>query len=77
MKKHLLLIGTLAIGLLNAQSINVLNKEFAKQNKENTAKFDTYVTKRFGTDRSAETLKIIEEERKNLAGFVFDLPYFY
>lgn len=77
MKKHLLLIGTLAIGFLNAQSNDVLNKEFAKQNKENTAKFDAYIAKRFGADKSAETLKIIEEERKNLAGFVFDLPYFF
>lgn len=77
MKKQLLLIGTLAIGLLNAQSNEVLKKEFAKQNRENTAKFDIYVTKRFGTDKSAETLKIIAEERKNLSGFAFYLPYFY
>ncbi|MET3538239.1 S8 family peptidase [Chryseobacterium limigenitum] len=78
MKKHLLLVGTLAITLLSAQNNEGLKREFEKQNKENTAKFDSYVAKHYGADRSPETLKEIEEQRSNLAGFTPNgKPYFY
>lgn len=78
MKKHLLLVGTLAITLLSAQNNEGLKREFEKQNKENTAKFDSYVSKHYGTNRSPEALKEIEEERSNLAGFTPNgKPYFY
>lgn len=77
MKKHLLLISTLAISLLSAQSNEALNREFEKQNKENNAKFDSYVAKRYGANKSPEVLKEIEEQRANLAGFNPDgKPYF-
>ncbi|KFF03608.1 S8 family peptidase [Chryseobacterium luteum] len=78
MKKHLLLVGTLAITLLSAQNNEGLKREFEKQNKENAAKFDSYVSKHYGADRSSETLKEIEEQRSNLAGFTPNgKPYFY
>jgi len=78
MKKHLLLVGTLAITLLSAQNNEGLKREFEKQNKENTAKFDSYVSKHYGANRSLEALKEIEEQRSNLAGFTPNgKPYFY
>ncbi|ANF49451.1 secretion protein Por [Chryseobacterium glaciei] len=78
MKKHLLLVGTLAITLLSAQNNEGLKREFEKQNKENTAKFDSYVSKHYGANRSPEALKEIEEQRSNLAGFTPNgKPYFY
>lgn len=78
MKKHLLLISTLAITLVSAQNNDALKKEFEKQNKENSAKFDSYVAKRYGADKSPEVLKEIEEQRSNLAGFMpGGNPYFY
>lgn len=77
MKKHLLLISTLAISLLSAQSNDALNREFERQNKENNAKFDSYVAKRYGTDKSPEVLKEIEELRSTLSGFdPSGKPYF-
>ena len=77
MKKHLLLISTLAISLLSAQSNEALKREFEKQNKENNAKFDSYVAKRYGANKSPEVLKEIEEQKANLAGFYLNEPYFY
>ncbi|MGC5745873.1 S8 family peptidase [Chryseobacterium sp. NFX27] len=78
MKKHLLLVSTLAITLISAQNNEGLKREFEKQNKENSARFDSYVSKRYGGDRSSETLKEIEEQRSNLAGFTPNgKPYFY
>ncbi|SHL63399.1 S8 family peptidase [Chryseobacterium polytrichastri] len=78
MKKHLLLVGTLAITLLSAQNNEGLKREFERQNRENTAKFDSYVSKHYGADKSPEALKEIEEQRSNLAGFAPNgLPYFY
>jgi len=78
MKKHLLLISTLAITLISAQNNDALKREFEKQNKENNEKFDSYVAKRYGADKSSEVLKEIEEQRRNLAGFTPDgKPYFY
>jgi len=78
MKKHLLLVSTLAITLISAQNNEGLKREFEKQNKENSAKFDSYVSKHYGADRSSETLKEIEEQRSNLAGFTPNgKPFFY
>lgn len=77
MKKHLLLISTLAISLMSAQSNDALNREFERQNRENNAKFDSYVAKRYGADKSPEILKEIEEQRSFLAGFMPNgIPYF-
>lgn len=77
MKKHLLLVSTLAFALISAQNNEGLKREFEKINRENNAKFDSYVAKRFGNDRNAETQKRIEEMRANLAGFSGDVPNFY
>lgn len=77
MKKCLLLVSTLAITLLSAQNNDALKREFEKQNKENNKKFDSYVAKRYGADKSPEALKEIEEKRANLAGFFRNKPYFY
>ncbi|MFY1045531.1 S8 family peptidase [Chryseobacterium sp. GP-SGM7] len=77
MKKHLLLIGTLAISLINAQSNNdTLMREFAKQNKENNTKFDSYVAKVYGSNLDAAKQKEVESLRSRLAGFNLDVPYF-
>ncbi|PWN66461.1 S8 family peptidase [Chryseobacterium oncorhynchi] len=77
MKKHLLLVGTLAISMLSAQNNEGLKREFEKQNKENSAKFDSYVAKNFGANRNPEALKELLEQRSNLAGFTPDgRPYF-
>lgn len=77
MKKHLLLVGTLALSLLNAQSNDGLMKEFERQNKENNAKFDSYVAKRYGSRITPEIQKEIDKLRENLAGFSGDIPNFY
>jgi len=78
MKKHLLLVSTLAITLISAQNNEGLKREFEKQNKENSAKFDSYVSKHYGANKSPEALKEIEEQRSNLAGFTPNgKPYFY
>lgn len=77
MKKHLLLVSTLAISLLSAQSNEALKREFERQNKENNAKFDSYITKRYGANKSPEVLKEIEEQRSTLSGFdPSGKPYF-
>jgi hypothetical protein len=76
MKKHLLLVGTLAISLLSAQNNEGLKREFERQNIENNKKFDSYVAKRFGNERNPETQKEIDNLRSSLAGFNFDIPYF-
>ncbi|AZB35945.1 S8 family peptidase [Chryseobacterium bernardetii] len=79
MKKHLLLVSTLAISMLSAQNNEGLKREFERQNKENSAKFDSYVAKKYGsTAKSADIQKKIEEEKANLAGFTpSGKPYFY
>ncbi|AZA93168.1 T9SS C-terminal target domain-containing protein [Chryseobacterium nakagawai] len=78
MKKHLLLASTLAISILSAQNNEGLKREFERQNKENSAKFDSYVAKKYGsTAKSADIQKKIEEEKANLAGFFRNKPYFY
>ncbi len=77
MKKQLLLISSLTVSLISAQNNEELNRQFERQRIENNNKFDTYVSKRFGTDRSPETLKQIEQQRATLAGFLPDnRPYF-
>jgi hypothetical protein len=77
MKKQLLLISSFAVSLLSAQNNEELNRQFERQRIENNSKFDTYVSKRFGTNRSPETLKQIELQRATLAGFLPDnRPYF-
>ncbi len=77
MKKCLLLVSTLAITLLSAQNNDALNREFEKQKNKNNEKFDSYVAKRYGANKSPEVLKEIEEKRENLAGFFLNKPYFY
>ncbi|MDH6253061.1 hypothetical protein M2347_002788 [Chryseobacterium sp. H1D6B] len=77
MKKHLLLVSTLAITLMSAQNNEGLKREFERQNKENNEKFDSYVSKRYGANKSPEVLKEIEEQRANLAGFSGNVPNFY
>lgn len=77
MKKHLLLVSTLAISLLSAQNNDKLNREFERQNVENNKKFESYISKRYGSNRSPEVLKEIEYQRSTLAGFNFDIPYFF
>lgn len=76
MKKHLFLVGTLAFALVSAQKNEGLKHEFEKQNRENNAKFDSYVAKAFGSNRSPEKQKEIDQMRSNLAGFNFGIPYF-
>lgn len=77
MKKHLLLISTLTITLVSAQSNDALKRKFEKQNVENNKKFESYVVKRYGADKSPKVLKEIEDQKANLAGFYLDQPYFY
>lgn len=50
MKKHLLLVSTLAISLMSAQSNDALKREFEKQKIENNTKFDTYVARVYGSN---------------------------
>ncbi|CAA7390149.1 S8 family peptidase [Chryseobacterium fistulae] len=78
MKKPLLLISALAISLINAQNNDALKREFEKQNKENNEKFDLYISKHYGANKSPEALQEIENDRSRLAGFLPDgRPYFH
>ncbi|MDQ1097858.1 MULTISPECIES: S8 family peptidase [Chryseobacterium] len=79
MKKYLLTVASLMAIIINAQDKNeILKKDFAKQNQENNRKFDTYVAKKYGNDKSPELLRSLEEKRSNLAGFTPDgKPFFY
>ncbi|PJJ66589.1 S8 family peptidase [Chryseobacterium geocarposphaerae] len=76
MKKHLLLISTLAVTLISAQNNEALKKEFARQNKENNEKFDAYISRVYGTSINPEEQKEIGKLRASLAGFNFGIPYF-
>ncbi|MEY8758965.1 S8 family peptidase [Chryseobacterium tongliaoense] len=76
MKKHLLLISSLAVALVSAQNNDALKKEFARQNKENNEKFDAYVARVYGTNINPEKQKEIERLRSSLSGFNFGIPYF-
>ncbi|WP_449398876.1 hypothetical protein [Chryseobacterium wanjuense] len=78
MKKHILLVSTLAISLVSAQSNDELMRNFEKQKNQNNEKFDSYVSKHYGTLRTPEITKEIEEKRSNLAGFdPSGKPFFY
>jgi len=77
MKKHLLLVSTLAFALISAQNNEGLKREFEKQNRENNARFDSYVAKTFGSNKNAENQREIEKLRSTLAGFNFGIPYFW
>ncbi|EJL75036.1 S8 family serine peptidase, partial [Chryseobacterium populi] len=72
MKKIFISAGTLAILSLSAQSNQDLMRQFEKQRIENNEKFEAYVSKHYGTSRSADTQKRIEEQRSKLAGFTPD-----
>jgi len=76
MKKHLLLVSTLAISLMSAQSNDALKREFERQKIENNTKFDTYVARVYGSNIDKKTGKEIDSLRSRLAGFNFDVPYF-
>lgn len=74
MKKHILLVSTLAMSLVSAQSNDELMRKFEKQKNENEQKFDSYISKYNKTSTTAE----IEAQRSNLAGFdPSGKPYFY
>ena len=77
MKKHLLLISTLAIALVSAQNNDGLKREFERQNKENNEKFDSYVSRRFGSDRNPETQKNNSGNERKSGGFSGNVPNFY
>ncbi|SFN79713.1 Por secretion system C-terminal sorting domain-containing protein [Chryseobacterium oleae] len=78
MKKQLLLISSLTIFLVNAQNNDALKKEFERQNKENTQRFDSFITKQYGSrEKTPEVQKEIEEKRSRLGGFLPDgKPFF-
>ncbi|NIF06724.1 S8 family serine peptidase [Chryseobacterium sp. Tr-659] len=78
MNKIFISISILIISLASAQNSNeILQRKFEKQNEENNKKFDSYVTRHYGSNRSPKILKEIEEQRKNLGGFMPDgKPYF-
>ncbi len=69
MKKSLLLIGTLGLIFMHAQDNSALSREFQRQNEENTKKFERYISKKYGNNRSSEINEQIEKERATLAGF--------
>jgi hypothetical protein len=74
MKKHILLVSTLAMSLVSAQSNDELMRKFEKQKNENEQKFDSYISKYNKTSTTAE----IEAQKSNLAGFdPSGKPYFY
>jgi len=77
MKNNLLLVTTLTISMLSAQNNDGLKREFEKQNKENSEKFDLFIEKNFGKNKNQEALRELLEKRSNLAGFTPDgRPYF-
>ncbi|WP_080778565.1 S8 family peptidase [Chryseobacterium phocaeense] len=77
MKKIFISAGTLAIITLSAQNNEHLKAEFDRQHKENTEKFDSYISKRYGNNRNPEILKEIENQKSTLAGFLpGGIPYF-
>lgn len=79
MKKIFISIGILTTIVMNAQNNNeVLKKTLERQRIENNKKFDLFLSKHFESDKNPGTLKELEEQRKNLAGFDPDgKPYFY
>ncbi|WP_370897065.1 S8 family peptidase [Chryseobacterium gossypii] len=79
MKKTFISISTMAITLISAQNNNeFLKREFERQRIENDKKFNAYIDKHYGANKSPEVLKKIEEQRSKLAGFLpGGTPYFY
>ncbi|KFF17858.1 S8 family peptidase [Chryseobacterium sp. JM1] len=78
MKKHLFLISTLVTFLATAQDNEALKKQFEKQNKENTERFDSFISKQYGSkEKTPEVQKEIEENKSKLGGFLPDgKPFF-
>ncbi|GAB0155936.1 hypothetical protein CHRYSEOSP005_11980 [Chryseobacterium sp. Alg-005] len=80
MKKHLLLISTLAITLMSAQSNEALHRRFDQQKAEKQKAFENYVNSNYKTtdlDKNPELKAKLEQLRGRVA-FVFDgNPYFY
>ncbi|MGH1516105.1 S8 family peptidase [Chryseobacterium sp. JK1] len=77
MKKQLLLISTFAISLISAQNNDELNRKLEKQRADDNERFEAYVSKKYGANRSPEALKEIELQRTNLAAFLpNNRPYF-
>ncbi|EJL68157.1 hypothetical protein PMI13_03851, partial [Chryseobacterium populi] len=72
MKKNFIPACTLVIISLGAQSNQDLMRQFEKQRIENNEKFEAYVSKHYGANKSADTQKKIEEQRSKLAGFTPD-----
>ncbi|WP_137905363.1 S8 family peptidase [Chryseobacterium sp. 2VB] len=79
MKQIFISIGVLTTIVMNAQNSNeILKKTLERQRIENNKKFDLFLSKHFESDKNPETLKELEEQLKNLAGFDPDgKPYFY
>ncbi|PIF44969.1 putative secreted protein (Por secretion system target) [Chryseobacterium sp. 52] len=78
MNKIFILVSTLAIFLANAQNNEDLKKEFERQKIKNNEKFDSYVSKVYGANKSTELQQEIEKQRVNLAGFLPNgNPYFH
>ncbi|WP_153399395.1 S8 family peptidase [Chryseobacterium vaccae] len=78
MKKIFISISILAAFFTFAQDHDdALIKEFEKQRLENNEKYETYISKRYGLNRSPEMIKEIEKQRSKLAGFTpGGKPYF-
>ncbi|KMQ60028.1 secretion protein Por [Chryseobacterium angstadtii] len=77
MKKIFIPIGILTLIVTNAQNNEILLQQLEKEKIENKTKFETYVSKKYGSDRSPEILKEIEEKKITLAGFLpGNKPYF-
>ncbi|KPE52181.1 S8 family serine peptidase [Chryseobacterium indologenes] len=77
MKKIFISLSTLTAFFSFAQNNDALNREFEKQKLENNEKYDAYISKRYGSNKSPEIIKKIEEQRSRLAGFTPDgKPYF-
>ncbi|WP_347217771.1 S8 family serine peptidase, partial [Chryseobacterium sp.] len=78
MKRIFISISILVISLASAQNNNeALARKFENQRVENSKKFDDYIAKRYGQNRSPEALSEIEKKKISLAGFIENKPYFY
>ncbi|SHF77512.1 S8 family peptidase [Chryseobacterium sp. OV279] len=78
MKKQLLLISALMTFFAAAQDNEALKKQFERKNKENSEKFDAFISKEYGSkEKTPKIQKEIEEKKSKLAGFLPDgRPYF-
>lgn len=79
MKKIFISISTLVISLTSAQNKNeTLKRDFEKLRTEDIQKLDTYIAKKYSSNRNPEALKEINELKASLAGFTDgNQPYFY